>query len=181
MTAMNLSKLEGVNRVLRAARERPVSALGESTENDSLMAERVLDEILLREQMTGLHVNMTEAQYTPDPTTGYVILPSDTLQVTGWNAMVQRSFFHKETDGTVYLYDSDGADGVWGVTRDFGPDGLDDAVVYVRITQCLDFDDLPLAHGPPVSAEIVPGCYLPCFSIPMQAFRSHCPAIGVLG
>lgn len=145
MPQMNMSRLEAVNRILRAARERPVSALGAATENDSLAAEQILDEILMREQMTGLHVNTTEAQYTPD-VTGYVVLPSDTLQVTGWNNHADRNFFHRETSGAVYLYDADGVPGNWGVTRNFGSSGTDDDTVYVRITQCMSFEDLPVQH-----------------------------------
>jgi len=146
MSVMNLTKLEGVNRVLRAARERPVTALGSSTENDSLMAEQILDEVLLREQMAGLHVNTTEAQFTPDATTGYVVLPSDTLQVQGWNNHTGRNFMHRETSGAVYLYDQDGIPGSWGSTRDFSATGTDDDTVYVRLTQCMDFADLPVQH-----------------------------------
>jgi hypothetical protein len=146
MTAMNLTKLEGVNRVLRAARERPVSALGTATENDSLMAEQILDEILMREQMTGQHVNTTEAQFTPDGTSGYVVLPTDTLAVAGSNQHVARNYYHRETDGGVYLYDSDGIPGTWGATRDFSSTGTDDDTVYCRITQCMTFEDLPVQH-----------------------------------
>jgi len=146
MTAMNLTKLEGVNRILRAARERPVSALGSSTENDSLMSEQILDEILLREQMTGLHVNTTEAQLIPDATTGYVVLPSDTLAVKGWNNHVERNFMHRETSGAVWLYDMDGISGNWGATRDFSSTGVDDDIVYVRLTQGVEFEDLPIQH-----------------------------------
>lgn len=146
MPAMNLTKLEGVNRVLRAARERPVSALGSATENDSLMAEQILDEILLREQMIGLHLNTTEAQFTPNSTTGFVELPSDTVQVRGWNQHTPRNYYHKETDGAIYLYDQDGIPGTWGATRDFGSTGTDDDTVYVRLSQVLNFSDLPPQH-----------------------------------
>ena len=146
MTAMNLTKLEGVNRILRAARERPVSALGASTENDSLLAEQILDELIIREQMVGLHVNTTETTFTPDGTTGFVILPSDTLQVAGWNNHVARNYFHRRTSGDVFLYDADGIPGTWGATRDFSSTGTDDDTVYVRLTQGVEFDDLPLQH-----------------------------------
>jgi hypothetical protein len=131
-----MTKLEAVNRILRAAREHPVSALGSSTENDTLMAEQILDEVLRREQMTGLHVNTAESSFTPDAATDRVELPVNTLQVKGWNQHADRNYFHREDAGATYLYDAD-------ESRFTFPD---DETVYVRITQALDFAELPLHH-----------------------------------
>jgi hypothetical protein len=139
---MNLTKLEGVNRILRAAREHPVSALGSSTENDSLLAEQLLDEILMREQQTGQHVNTTSASFDIDSGDNTIKLPSNTLAVQGWNQHACRNFFHKEVNGEVLLFDADQTP----ATSDFSANGADLDTAYVRLTQCLDFESLPSQH-----------------------------------
>lgn len=141
MTAMNLTKLEGVNRILRGAREHPVSSLGASTINDTLLAEQILDEILIREQNPGQHVNTTNASFDVDDD-GLIVLPSNTLAVQGWNQHVQRNYFHKEVDGQVLLFDGDETP----ATSDFSSAGADTATVYVRITQGMAFEDMPSTH-----------------------------------
>ena len=103
----NLTKLEAVNRILRAAREHPVSSLGSSTLNDTLLAEQILDEVLIREQMQGIHQNTTEASFDRRDSDGKVLLPTNTLQVKGWNQHVNRNFFHREVDGEMILFDAD--------------------------------------------------------------------------
>lgn len=140
MSQMNLTRLQAVNRILRAAREHPVASLGDETQDDSLMAEQILDEILLREQMTGLHVNTVETAINRD-SNDKIVLPSNTLQVKGWNQHVNRNFFHKEVNGVVYLFDAD----EMPATSDFSSDGADLSKVYVKLSQCLDFAELP-AH-----------------------------------
>lgn len=134
---MNLTKLEAVNRILRAAREHPVSSLGSSTENDSLMAEDILDEVLTREQMTGLHVNTVKTSFTPD-SNNQVILPDATLAVAGADQHVHRDYFHKEVNGQIFLFDG----GETPASSIF----TDDSTVYIRITQRMDFEDLPVQH-----------------------------------
>jgi hypothetical protein len=134
-----LEKVEAVNIILRAAKEHPVSSLGSSTENDTLVAEQILDEVLMREQAKGLHVNTVESSFTPDSLNNYyVILPNNTLQVRGWNEHTYRNYFHRKVNGVVYLFDADEEP----ATRVFD----DDSTVYVRITQSLDFESLPLLH-----------------------------------
>ena len=139
MTASNLTKLQGVNRILRAAREHPESSIGATPLNDTLVAEQMLDEVLLREQMTGQHVNTTEAAFDRRASDGKVILPSDTLQVKGWNQHVNRNFFHRELSGEIVLFDNDEQP----ATSNFSSTGADLETVYLRITHCLDFEDLP--------------------------------------
>lgn len=139
---MNLTKLEGVNRILRAAREHPVSSLSGTSENDTLMAEAILDEVLLREQMIGLHVNTVEASFDRDATTGKIVLPANTTAVAGYNQHVHRNFFFKEVSGDLILFDGDETP----ATSDFSANGADTETVYVRITQKMEFDDLPSQH-----------------------------------
>jgi hypothetical protein len=138
---MNMTKLDGVNRVLRAAKEHPVAVLGSSTENDSLMAEELLDEVSKREQLMGLMCNTTEEEFIPDSTNNSkVVLPDNTLQVQGWNQNVGRLYTMKRIDGVLYLIDTKPADGV-------EPDQFtNDSSVYVRLTVEEDFEDLPLHH-----------------------------------
>lgn len=142
MPTMNLTKLEGVNRILRGARERAVSSLGSTTLNDTLLAEQILDEVLMREQITGQHVNTTVASFTRDSDDNTVRLPSNTLQVQGWAQDIHKNYFHKEASGEVLLYDADETP----ATSDFSSSGADRETVYLRITQCMDFADLPAAH-----------------------------------
>ncbi len=139
MPNMNLTELEAVNRILRAARERPISALGSTTLNDALTAESVLNEVLQREQMLGQHVNTQEVEFTPDPGDGNVVLPSNTLTVHGSNQQANRNYYHKLVSGEVLLFDAD----KFPATADFGATGADTSPVFVQITQALDFEELP--------------------------------------
>ena len=141
MPDMNLTKLEAVNRILRAAREHPVSSLTTGSTNDSLLAEQILDDVLTREQMTGLHVNQTEAAFTRG-SDNKILLPSNTLAVKGWNQHVFKNYYHKEVDGEVLLFDADNQP----ATSDFSSNGADEATVYLRITWRATFDELPSAY-----------------------------------
>lgn len=136
---MNLTKTDAVNRILRGAGEHPVSSLGQTQENDSLMAEQILDEVNLREQMAGLHVNTTDTSFIPDAdNSNKVVLPNNTLQVRGWNEHQIRNYFHRLTDGEVLLYDADREPATFNFE--------DDNEVFVRITQELQFEELPVQH-----------------------------------
>tara|TARA_R110001583_G_scaffold8524_8_gene40885 strand:+ start:1822 stop:2475 length:654 start_codon:yes stop_codon:yes gene_type:complete len=141
MPDMNLTKLEAVNRILRAAREHPVSSLTTGSTNDSLLAEQILDDVLTREQMTGLHVNQTEAAFTRG-SDNKILLPSNTLAVKGWNQHVFKNYYHKEVDGEVLLFDADNQP----ATSDFSSNGADEATAYLRITWRATFDELPSAY-----------------------------------
>lgn len=136
---MNFTKLEAVNRVLRGAHEHPVSSLGSGSESDSLMAEQILNEVLGREQMHGLHINTVNTSFIPDSGNSYrVVLPDNTLQVSGANQHQHRNFYFREVSGQLRLFDGDKTP----ATDSFE----DDEPVYIRITQQISFDDLPLAH-----------------------------------
>lgn len=139
---MNMTKLEGVNRVLRAAKEHPVAVLGESTENDSLMAEELLDEISKREQMTSLHCNTLEQEFTPDANNSdRILLPDNTLQVFGAYVNANRALMHKTISGEVRLIDTERSDS--GIEPDQFPN---DTSIWLRITTEVDFADLPIQH-----------------------------------
>lgn len=138
-TDASMTKLEAVNRVLRAAREHPVSSITSPTENDSLMAVTILDEVNKRVQMNGLHCNQTQTSFIPDSgNSDKVVLPDNTLQVRGWNEHQDRNFFHRCVDGVVLLFDAT-PDPLAAATTAFD----EDDEVFIRITQMLEFEDLP--------------------------------------
>ena len=138
MSQQNLTKLEAVNRILRAAREHPVATLGEGGESDTLIAEQILDEVTRREQMVGLHLNQTTTSFTPNATTHRVILPNNTSAVTGFAQHGHRDFFFREVDGELRLFN-----GYETPATDLFPN---DEKVYVRITQFVTFESLPVVH-----------------------------------
>jgi hypothetical protein len=134
-----MTKLEAVNRILRAAREHPVSSIVSPTENDSIMAVTILDETSKEIQSNGLHVNQTQTSFTPDVgNDNKVVLPDNTLQVRGWNEHACREFFHRCVDGVQLLFDAK-PQPLAAATTNFD----DDTTVYVRITQLLEFEELP--------------------------------------
>lgn len=138
-TDASMTKLEAVNRILRGAKEHPVSSIVSTTENDSLMALTILEESNKRIQMNGLHCNQTQTTFTVDVSNfDRVVLPDNTLQVKGWNEHQDRNFFHRCVDGVVLLFDAV-PEPIAAATTAFD----DDDEVFVRITQLLDFEDLP--------------------------------------
>jgi len=134
MSQTNMTKLAAVNRILRAAREHPVSSLGAGGESDTIMAEAVLDEITQREQMVGVHQNQTVSPFTPNAA-GNVVLPINTLTAVGWNQDHNRNYFVRETSGQMLLYDGDKSPATPVFT---------DTTVYVRLVQSIIFEELPL-------------------------------------
>lgn len=78
-----LSKLAAVNRILRGAGENPVSSLDDTLVNETLMAETILDEVNMTEQMSGLHCNTVVEELTPDGD-GFIFLPDSVLWVQSW-------------------------------------------------------------------------------------------------
>lgn len=73
------SKLQAVNRILRAGGEHPVSTLS-STSGVALMAEALLDEVNFEFQSVGLVVNTETFEIEPDED-GVIALPSALLHV----------------------------------------------------------------------------------------------------
>ena len=134
-----MTELEAVNRILRAAREHPVSSLASATQNDSLVAEQLLEESNKRIQMNGLHCNQTQTSFIPDITqNNRVVLPDDTTQVRGWNQHQDRNFFHRCENGLVLLFDAS-PEPLAAASTNFD----DDDEVFIRITRRLDFEQLP--------------------------------------
>ena len=133
-----LTKLDAVNRILRGASENPVSSLEDTLINETLMAESVLDEINIKEQMVGLHNNTVVIEMEPD-VDDHIILPDTTLQVYAWylpdggkSSLEYR--LSTQGDNPTYLFD------VENNTIEF------DESIVVKYTQLVDFDDLPTAQ-----------------------------------
>lgn len=143
-----LSKLQAVNRMLRGSSEPPVESLTVSPTNESLLAENILDEENIYEQMAGLNVNTIIVNLIPDPTTTRIVLPDTTLNVIGgwWNEGVM------DTDEDW----PDNRDRRF-VMRGFNPQELfdldrnsflfpDDDSVTIKYTLLMDFEELPTAQ-----------------------------------
>ena len=97
-----LSKLEAVNRILRAAGEFPVSTL-QSTTNDSLLAEQVLDEWTLYANMEGDLQNTVYTTLSPT-TDGQYIVPDNVIEIETWDDDYGIIVATRGTNPT-YLYD----------------------------------------------------------------------------
>lgn len=141
-----MTRLQAVNRMLTRAGEQPVESLTSDPTNESLMAENVLDEVNIQEQMAGLHVNTIVVQLDPDPTTSEIVLPDTLLSVLPWwdeagkfesgddmpdsrdRDLVQRGF------NPIRLFD-----------RDRNSFEFDDSVT-VKYTLLMDFEELPAAQ-----------------------------------
>ncbi len=84
-----LSKLDAVNRMLRASGEQAVSTLV-TTSGDALLAEQILDELVIEKQITGQVSNTFEMYLTPD-TQGEIAVSDNTLHIdtVGVNADIQ--------------------------------------------------------------------------------------------
>lgn len=129
-----LTKLDAVNRILRGAGEAPVSSLDEAPLNENLIAEQILDETLLSEQMHGIAWNTISSLHYPDETTRRILLPPNLLQVEAWGKDAHCHYIEKydPSDGLYYLYNPAEE------TYEF-PEP-----VFLRIVTKLDFEALPV-------------------------------------
>lgn len=124
-----LTKLQAVNRILKASGKSPVSTLGGTDTSASLLAEQALDDATRSIQAPGLSYNTTTKEYEPDAN-GVISLPSDTLSADG-------GYIDHETHVTVrggtspYLYDMVDDTNVF------------DDSVWLRVVRLLDFTDMP--------------------------------------
>lgn len=74
-----LSKLDAVNRMLRASGEQPVNTLL-TVSGDALLAEQILDEVTLEYQITSQTFNSFEEYIIPDAN-GEIALPENTIHI----------------------------------------------------------------------------------------------------
>ncbi|RMH16131.1 MAG: hypothetical protein D6698_10130 [Gammaproteobacteria bacterium] len=75
-----ISKLEAVNRMLRAASERPVSTLEADGVNDTDLAVSVLEEVLVEVLTNGLNCNTEKMTLTPT-SDGQIIVSDNFLSI----------------------------------------------------------------------------------------------------
>ena len=124
-----LTKLEAVNRILRAAGEYPTSSLTATGSNDTLMAETVLDEQTLYVNMEGAVANTIYTTMTPD-TNGNIIVPDNLLHVETYSDDMSMVLSTRGSSPT-YLYN------VEKNTTTFTES------IKVQQVVRLDFEDLP--------------------------------------
>lgn len=129
-----LSKLDAVNRILRASGEYPVSTLAVTGSNDVTLAIQTLDEVALQCQMTGLNCNTVEKEYLPD-IDGHIYIPDDTLAIDTVGTDYGRNVVQRGRTPT-YLFDVDNNTDIFTVGTPLN----------VRITVSLSFESLPTAE-----------------------------------
>lgn len=126
-----LSKLDAVNRILRASGEYPVSTLAVTGSNDVTLAVQTLDEVALQCQMTGLNCNTVEKDYLPD-VNGKIYIPDTTLSIDTVGTDYGRNIVQRGRAPT-YLFDVDNNTDAFTVGTP----------LKVRITVALSFEELP--------------------------------------
>lgn len=129
-----LSKLDAVNRILRAAGEYPVSTIAVTGSNDVTLAVQTLDEVALQTQLTGLNCNTVEKTYLPD-SSGRIYIPDTTLAIDTIGTDYGRNVVQRGRAPT-YLFDVDNNTDVFTIGTP----------LYVRVTIALDFEALPTAE-----------------------------------
>lgn len=129
-----LSKLDAVNRILRASGEYPVSTLAVTGSNDVTLAVQTLDEVALQCQMTGLNCNTVEKDYLPD-VNGKIYIPDTTLSIDTVGTDYGRNIVQRGRAPT-YLFDVDNNTDAFTVGTP----------LKVRITVALSFEELPTSE-----------------------------------
>lgn len=129
-----LSKLDAVNRILRASGEYPVSTLAVTGSNDVTLAIQTLDEVSLQCQMTGLNCNTVTKTLLPD-IDGRILIPDDTLSIDTVGTDLGRNVVQRGRAPT-YLFDVDNNTDIFTVGTPLN----------VRMTISLDFEALPTAE-----------------------------------
>lgn len=128
---MAFTKLDAVNRMLRAAGEQPVSTLVSDSTNDVDIAVQVLDEATMQVLGQGIPENTVKLTLTPT-TDGFVYLPSTVLYAdadpddTTWRDrnVNQRGNRLFDNDNNTFVFTTE--------------------TVKVTVKQMLEFNDLPL-------------------------------------
>ena len=126
-----LSKLDAVNRILRASGEYPVSTLAVTGSNDVTIAIQTLDELTLYTQMEGLNCNTTVSVLYPD-SEGVIYIPDSTLLVDTTGVDYNRNVVQRGRTPT-YLFDVDNNTNLFAIG----------APLNIKIVSALSFEELP--------------------------------------
>ena len=129
-----LSKLDAVNRILRAAGEYPVSTLAVTGSNDVTMAVQTLDETTMHVQLGGLNCNTVETEVLPN-STGRILVEDTVISVDTIGTDASRNIVQRGRNPT-YLFDVDNNTDIFDIGTP----------VKVRIVSNLPFESLPTAE-----------------------------------
>lgn len=125
------SKLDAVNTMLEAIGEAPINDLTSSGRLEVATASRTIDRVSQDVQSKGWWFNIEEHTISPDPTTGELILPNNTLRVD----RTERN--PADDDGDLVQRGSK----LYSLKRRSSVDFQND--VEVSIVRLLSFDELP--------------------------------------
>lgn len=125
------SKLDAVNTMLEAIGEAPINDLTSSGRLEVATASRTIDRVSQDVQSKGWWFNTEEHTISPDPTTGELILPNNTLRVD----RTERN--PADDDGDLVQRGSK----LYSLKRRSSVDFQND--VEVSIVRLLSFDELP--------------------------------------
>lgn len=128
-----LSKLDAVNRILRASGEYPVSTLTITGSNDVTMAIQVLDEATIHAQLPGLNCNTIYTSVSPD-SSGRILIDNNTISIDTRDVDMGRNVVQRGRNPT-YLFDVDNDTDQFEIGTS----------IKVRIVKNLAFEDLPTA------------------------------------
>lgn len=129
-----LSKLDAVNRILRASGEYPVSTLSVTGSNDVTMAVQTLDEMTMHVQLPGLNCNTVYTEVYPD-SSGKILLSDNLISIDTRDVDMGRNLVQRGRNPT-YLYDVDNDTDVFTIG----------SAIKVRIVYNLGFEELPTAE-----------------------------------
>lgn len=129
-----LSKLDAVNRILRAAGEYPVSTLAVTGSNDVTMAVQTLEETAIHMQLAGLNCNTVETTVLPN-SSGRILVDDSVISIDTIGTDANRNVVQRGRNPT-YLFDVDNNTDIFEIGTP----------LHVQIIQNLPFESLPTAE-----------------------------------
>ena len=111
-----LSKLDAVNRMLRAASELPVNSIDESQVSDTGVALSVLNEVNIKFQLEGRTWNTEIMTITPNAS-GNIVIGSDVLAIRPANDWYYKEFYPRggkmyDAENNTFDFSTNYSDGV---------------------------------------------------------------------
>ncbi len=136
MAVLGMTKLLGVNRILRANLRPPVSALdagGAGGTSDAARAQEILEEVSLTVQIRGLHENTVFCKANTLDGSGKLTIGSDTLSLKGAGPQQRRDYALRSDK----VYDQEADTDVLGAAA---------GTIYLDIIRYMDFETLDPAN-----------------------------------